>query len=63
MIPLIRLCYTLSWSRHQNVVTKFSWDVKEILGLLVSYIYCYGIMFLKQNHAELKEVIHIVLAP
>ena len=21
MIPLIRLCYTLSWSRHQNVVT------------------------------------------
>ena len=21
MIPLIRLCYTLSWSRHQSVVT------------------------------------------
>ena len=34
-----------------------------MLGLLVSHINCSDIMFLKQYHAGLEEVIHIVLTP
>ena len=35
VIPLIWLCYTLSWSRHQNVVTRAQLGCIEIFGLLV----------------------------
>ena len=34
MVPLIRLCYTLSWSRHQNMVTLVQLRCKELLSLL-----------------------------
>ena len=34
MVPLIRLCYTLSWSRHQNMVTLVQLGCKELLSLL-----------------------------
>ena len=40
-----------------------SWDVQKIFGLLVSHVYCYNSMFLKQYHAGLEGVMHIVLAP
>ena len=64
MIPLIRLCYTLSWSRNQNVVPLVQLGCKgNAWAFLFSHINCYDILFLKQYHAELEEVIHIVLAP
>ena len=62
MIPLIRLCYTLSWSRNQNVVNLVQLGCKgSVWAFFFLHISCYDIMFL--NHAELEEVIHIVLAP
>ena len=64
MIPLIRLCYTLSCSQHANVVTLGQSGCKRnILVFLFSHVYCYDTMFLKQYHSGLEEVIHIVLAP
>ena len=64
MIPLIRLCYTLSWSQNQNVVNLVQLGCKgNSWAFLFLHINCYDIMFLKQYHTELEEVIHIVLAP
>ena len=64
MIPLIRLCYTLSWSRYQNVVPLVQLGCKgniksSCFHMFIAMILC----FLKQYHAGLEEVIHIVLAP
>ena len=36
---------------------------RKYLVFFFSHVYCYDIMFLKQYHSGLDEVIHIVLAP
>ena len=46
MIPLTRLCYILSWSRHQNVVTLVQLGCKRIsmyscFHILIVMIFCF----------------------
>ena len=64
MIPLIRLCDTLSWSRHQNMVTLVQFGCKgNIWSSCFHSFMDWDIMFPRQYHAGLEEMIHIVLAP
>ena len=64
MMPLIRFCYTLSWSRHQNVVTLVQLGYKGNIWSSCFHTFIVMLLcFFKQYHAGLEEGIYIVLAP